>query len=290
MSDVLSPFMMLALLAGLGVGGGIALLVAAIVGWPRKAGSGQSTGQQLAGFLRRRGAAAVLVGLVVLVLLRWPVAAIAAGLLVMFWSQLFGGLKGEKAALAKVEALATWTESLRDTVAGSAGLEQAIAVSARNAADVLKPHLDRLDFRVRTRMPLPDALDLLADDINDGGADEVIAALKQSASLRGAGLKQVLTDLAHKARSDVGMRRRIMTSRSPTRRSVQIVTAVIVAIVTGLRVFNPSYTQPYASVQGQLVLAVVFFFFAGSLAWLRRLAKVPEPARFLVRVRAGGVR
>lgn len=290
-NDLLTPYMMLALLAGLGVGGGIALLVAAVIGWPRKPGrGGQSAGQQLAGFLRRRVAVAVLVGLVVLVLLKWPVAAIAAGLLVMFWSQLFGGLKSEKTALTKVEALATWTESLRDQSASAAGLEQAIAVSARNAADILKPHLQRLDDRVRTRMPLPDALDMLADDIDDGGADEVIGALKQSAGLRSTGLREVLTDLSRKARADVGMRRRIIASRSQTRRSVQIVVAVIVTIVTGLRVFNPDYTQPYATVQGQLVLVVVFVFFGGSLAWLRRLSKVPQPARFLVKARVGEAR
>ena len=60
--------------------------------------------------------------------------------------------------MARVEALAAWTESLRDTIAGAVGLEQAIPASVRAAAPALRPHLDALVDRLRARMPLPDAL------------------------------------------------------------------------------------------------------------------------------------
>ncbi|MEV7908341.1 hypothetical protein AB0P04_42785, partial [Streptomyces anulatus] len=56
------------------------------------------------------------------------------------------------------EGLAAWTESLRDTIAGAAGLEQAIPSSIRAAAPMLRPHLVSLVDRLHTRMPLPDAL------------------------------------------------------------------------------------------------------------------------------------
>ena len=49
--------------------------------------------------------------------------------------------------MARLEALATWTESLRDTIAGAVGLEQAIpclaargrAVAARTAGPAGRP-------------------------------------------------------------------------------------------------------------------------------------------------------
>ncbi len=287
-SEILSPLLLLALLAGLGVGGGIALFTAAVVGWPRKQRqAGPSLGKQAFGFLQRRAAAAVIVALVVLVVLRWPMAAIAAGLLVLFWGKLFGGAKAERASKEKMAALAAWTESLRDTIAGAAGLEQAIGASARTAGEALRPHMIALDDRVRTRMPLTDALTMLSDEINDGRADKVIAALKQSADLRGEGLKLVLGNLAVSAREQVAMRQRIFAGRAGTRRSVQIVVGVIVAVVVGMRVFNPAYTEPYNTVQGQGVLALVLAVFAGGLIWLQRLSRVPDEARFLVPAQTG---
>ncbi len=79
--------------------------------------------------------------------------------------------------MRRVEALAMWTESLRDTIAGAVGLEQAIPASARGADPVLRPHLDALVDRLRGRMPLAEALQLLADEMNDPSADIIIAAL-----------------------------------------------------------------------------------------------------------------
>ncbi|WP_052390975.1 type II secretion system F family protein [Streptomyces sp. NRRL B-24484] len=288
MGSTLTPYLLLALLAGGGVGGGLVLFVAALVGWRRQTKATTAVSRQVGRFLRRRAGAALVVGLVVLVVMRWPVAAIAAGLLVMFWSSLFGGAAAERVALARVEALATWTESLRDTIASAAGLEQAIGASARTAGDVLGPYLVALDDRIRSRMSMREALHRLAADLDDGGADMVIAALIQASELRGEGLREVLTDLANDARAKVAMRNRVFASRAGTRRSVQIVVGVIVVMVVGLRVFNPAYTEPFGTVQGQAVLAVVFGLFAFGLVWLQRLARVPAPNRFLVRASTGG--
>ena len=87
-----------------------------------------------------RAAAAALAGLVVLVLTRWLVAGVGAALLVLSWRGL-SGVAGERAAMARLEALATWTESLRDTIAGAVGLEQAIPASLRAAAPSLRDPL-----------------------------------------------------------------------------------------------------------------------------------------------------
>ncbi|MFB7674108.1 type II secretion system F family protein [Kitasatospora purpeofusca] len=278
----LTPELLLALLAGGGVGGGLVLFAAAVVGWTRKPATSASAAQQIGRFLRRRAGAALVVGLVVLVVMRWPVAAVAAALLVLFWSSLFGGVAAERAALARVEALAMWTESLRDTIASAAGLEAAVSASARTAGDSLRPYLVALDDRINSRMPMDQALRRLATDLNDGGADKVIGQLIQASKLSGEGLREVLTDLSQDARANVAMRNRIFASRSGTRRSVQIVVGVIVSMVVGLRVFNPAYTEPFGTVQGQAVLVVVFGLFAFGLVWLQRLSRVPAPNRFLI--------
>ncbi len=271
------------LLAGAAVGGGVALLVAALRGLPVRAGGPRRDPSRVLRLLSRRATVAVGAGLVVLVMTRWPVAGIAAAVLVLAWNRLFGGAGEERAAMRRVEALAAWTESLRDTIAGAVGLEQAIPASARGAGPALRPHLDALVDRLRSRTPLPEALHHLADDLDDPSSDIVVAALILNARLRGPGLREVLGALAKSAREEVDMRQRVMAQRASTRRSVQIVVGVSVAFVLALSVFNRSFVQPYGTPVGQVVLAVVCGLFAMGFWWLRKLSRIETPDRFLTR-------
>jgi Flp pilus assembly protein TadB len=289
---LLSPLVLGALGAGLLAGGGCALLVVALYGLPARPGGDGAGGQgpgkrgpELARLLSRRASAAVLVGVLVLVATGWVVAGLAAGVLVLTWDRLFGGAREERTQMRRVEALATWTESLRDTIAGAVGLEQAIPASARAAAPALRPHLEALVDRLRARTPLPVALQLLADEIDDASADIIVAALILNARLRGPGLRQVLGALAKSAREEVDMRQRVMAQRASTRRSVQIVVAVSVLFVLGLALFNKDFVSPYSSPAGQVVLAAVCGLFALGFWWLRKLSTIETPERFLVRDR-----
>ncbi|MFG3017957.1 type II secretion system F family protein [Streptomyces sp. NPDC048254] len=287
MGGLFSVSVLYALGCGVAVGGGLALLILAVRGLPAKPDHEKQKANERAAelirFAGQRGSLAAIVGLAVLLLTRWAVAGVAAGVLVFFWDKLFGGAAEERAAMKRVEALASWTESLRDTIAGAVGLEQAIPASARAAAPILRPHLDALVDRLRARTPLPDALQHLADEINDASADIIVAALILNARLRGPGLRQVLGALAKSSREEVDMRQRVMAQRASTRRSVQIVVAVSVAFVLGLAVFNRDFVEPYGTAVGQLVLALVCALFALGFWWLRKLSTIETPERFLVR-------
>ena len=276
-----------ALLAGTAAGGGIALLVLAVRGMPPASAEERATRDrrraELAHFMGQRTLIALVVSLLVLLFTRWPVAAIGTAVLVFTWDRLFGGAAEERAAMRKVEALASWTESLRDTIAGAVGLEQAIPASARAAAPALREPLNNLVDRLRSRMPLPDALQEFADDLNDSSADVIIASLILNARLRGPGLREVLGSLAKAARDEVEMRQRVMAQRASTRRSVQIVVAVSIAFPLGLAVFNRSFVEPYGDTLGQAVLGVVCLLFGLGFWWMRSLAKVATPERFMVR-------
>jgi len=286
MSGIFSLNVIYALLGGAVVGGGIALFVAAMRGWAAKpVPAGQTPGDrasELARFLTQRGSLAAVAGLIVLALTRWVVLGAATAVLVFIWDRLFGGASDERAAMKRVEALASWTESLRDTIAGAVGLEQAIPASARAASPALRVHLDALVDRLRARWPLPEALQCLADEINDASADIIIAALILNARLRGPGLREVLGALAKSAREEVDMRQRVMAQRASTRRSVQIVVVVSVVFVLGLAIFNRGFVQPYGTAVGQIVLGVVCLLFAAGFWWLRKLSKIETPDRFLV--------
>jgi Flp pilus assembly protein TadB len=287
MGGLFSTEVLFSIASGVAVGGGIALFAIAVRGLPAKPDhekqKAAERASELIRFAGQRGSLAAIVGIVVLLLTQWAVAGIAAGVLVFFWDRLFGGAGEERAAMKRVEALAGWTESLRDTIAGAVGLEQAIPASARASAPVLRPHLDALVDRLRARTPLPDALQHLADEIDDASADIIVAALILNARLRGPGLRQVLGALAKSAREEVDMRQRVMAQRASTRRSVQIVVAVSVAFVLGLSVFNREFVEPYGTAIGQVVLAIVCGLFALGFWWLRKLSTIETPERFLIK-------
>lgn len=277
---------LLALLCGAVVGGAILLLIVAIRGTtPREAtpslfrrGGSVEGRKQLIRFGTGLG-----VGLIVLVVTHWLVLAAALGLLAALADRFFGGTGEERRAIERLEALATWTEALRDTIAGAVGLEQAIPATAINSAPAIKPSLNLLVDRLRIREPLPSALMRFADDLNDPSADLIVAALVLNARLRGPGLREVLSALADSAREELDVRRKVAAERRSTRRSVQVVVAITLLVAAALILFNPTYVEPYTSFIGQFVLFIVIALYAVGLVWLRKLAKIEVPERFLIR-------
>ncbi len=58
----------------------------------------------------------------------------------------------------------------------------------------------------------------------------------------------------------------------------------IVVFIAGFTLFailNRSYSAPYGTLAGQVVLAVVALLYAAGLGWLHRLGTIPGPGRFL---------
>ena len=278
------PLELVVALTGALAGLGVLVLVVGLLGrhpgavssapsrWRRGAGSAALSRQVLGG---------AVAGVLVLLATRWVVAALGIGLLVAGWGRLVGGSAEEGRGIARLEALANWTESLRDTIAGAIGLEQAIPATAGTSAPALRPSLNLLVDRLRIREPLPDALLRFAHDVDDPSADVVCAALVLNARLRGPGLRDVLTALAASTREELDVRRRIEASRRSIRRSVQIVLLIVLGVMGLLAVFNRAYVEPYSSVSGQLALLVVAGLFLLGLVWLRRLARVETHERFL---------
>jgi Flp pilus assembly protein TadB len=278
----LSPDLLLVVLLGGLVGGGLVLLFSAVRGTEQD--TAVEPGRDLGAVLRRAGTRlpiALGAGLLVLVVTGWIVMAVATGLLVVFWDALFGGAAAERRGIQRIEALAAWTESLRDTVAGAVGLEQAIPATAYAASPVIQSELMTMSDRLRVRVPLPVALQRFAEEMDDASADLIIAALILNSRLRGPGLRDVLTSLAESARAELDMRQRVNAGRRSTRRSVQIIIGVTVGFVTLLALFSPNYVAPYGTFVGQIVLLIIIGVFTAGILWLRRLAKFEMPARFL---------
>src|SRR4051794_16630548 len=279
--------LLMALIAA-GFGGGLVLLGVFIHGVTPQPAKPPNRFRLAAEALRSpavsgRIAAGVVVGILALVLTRWPVAAVGLAGLVILWPQMFGGQRVEQTQIMQLEALVMWTESLRDTITARASLEQAIPATAGTAPAAIRPALMRLTGLVRSRVPLDCALLALSAELNDGSADKVIGSLILNTRQRGTGLAAVLTSLASSARAELDQRRRVSAGRATMRRSVQLVVIITLALAVFLVLFARDYVEPYASFGGQVALAVVVTLFAASFMWMRRLAGGEPSTPFLSR-------
>src|SRR5680860_743552 len=259
------------LLLGAALGGSVLLLVAAVRGWQpqrRRAKSSSRSNLLWGTRARRRAAYAAGAGLLVAAITRWPVAAGATAALIWLWPSMFGAGRVGAVKVERLEALATWTESLRDSIAGSIGLEQAIKHSTSTAPAILQPALQRLEGRLRARIPLPQALAGFAEEFDDSSSDLVVAALILNSRLRGPGLVGTLGALATSAREELDMRRRVEEGRKSLRRTALIIIVVTGLFAGGLAVFSRAYVAPYSTPGGQVMLAIVLAVFAGGLVWI----------------------
>jgi hypothetical protein len=266
----------LGVLAGLGVGAGLLLMVAGWRGWRSEPSTRPARMLPWA-----RMGVGIATAFVVVIVTRWLAVAAALGVLAGCWQQLFGGAREARSAIERLEALAGWTESLRDLVATGAALPEALSASLPAAAPVLASPLAGLVDRLRSREQLEPALHAYAADLNDVSADLVVSALLLNSRAQGRQLHAVLSALARSARQELALRRAVEAERRSTRRGVRIVLIVTVGMAVGLDLLNPGYVAPYRTATGQLVLAVVVAIFGCGFVWLQRLSRIQVAGRFL---------
>jgi tight adherence protein B len=271
--------------AGLGLGAGAGLLLV-ITGWrgvdsprPRRffarrnsPGRGDQLGARLA--------AAVAAGVVTGVVTGWIVGALLAGLACWVLPPMLGRDPRHARYVARIEAIATWTEMLRDTLAAAAGLEQAILATAPLTPAAIRPQIGELAARLGNGERLAPALRGLADELADPTGDLVIASLVLAAEHQARQLGELLGSLALAAREQASMRMRVQAGRARTRTSVRVIVGTTLGFAAAMVLFNRPYLAAYDSLTGQLMLLTVGALFAVGFAWLARIATVPEPIRF----------
>jgi tight adherence protein B len=277
MTDV--PVLVCGLGFGLG-GSGIA------ANWPaRQPGPGAVGSSGSVARLRLRlprlalaGVAGVVAGL----LTGWPVAILLVGVAVYGVPALFGQTSGSL-SIARIEAIATWTEMLQGTLAASAGLGEAILATAPLSPPEIRHATVRLSARLSSGMGPRDALIQYADELDDPCADRVVCALILAASSRAQRLGDLLVALADSTRDEVALRLRIETSRASVRSSVRTVLVFSIAFAAALAVLGQRYLAPFGSGAGQAVLLLVGVLYATGLTLMVALARPPAPIRLIGR-------
>lgn len=279
----------LAALLGLGVGVGLLLIIMSWRGVDpnRRSGPLGRTRSRLAQAARRDQGQAHRIGLAIAAAgltgaaTGWVVGAVLAGLAVWALPRVLGPDPAHARRVARTEAIATWTEMLRDTLSAAAGLEQAILATAPLAPKAINYDITELAARLENGERLAPALRRLADHLADPIGDLVIAALVQAAEQHARQLGDLLGSLAHAARERASMRMRVEAGRARTRTSVRVIVGTTLCFAVAVVLLNRSYLSAYDSAAGQMVLLGIGVLFAFGFAWLVRIAKVTEPDRFL---------
>lgn len=179
-----------------------------------------------------------------------------------------------------VEAIASWTESLRDTISAASGLEQAIIATENHCPRAIAEPVQRMVASLRYGT-FEDVLRRFADDVAHPTCDFVVAALITASAHHSRDLAQLLGHLAECSRSECELYLRIWVSRARTRTSVRIISGTIASFALGLFVFNIGYLRPFLTTEGFIVFLFVGVCFGSSLTWMNRIARVETPARLL---------
>lgn len=212
----------------------------------------------------------------------WPVGGLWVFAGIMSVPLLRGDRHNANDEIAKVEAIATWTEQIRDTMNASAGLQQSLVATARNGPIVIKTEL--ADFARRApRGDLSGALRQLGLDLDHPSADLVIAGLRSATELDAGRLVPLLSRLASSIRDEAQMRVRIEVSRARVRTSMKIVGFFVSLTVMLMIVAGRDLLMGYQTALGQIWLLVVGGVVVLAVWSTRKLAHVPQPERFVAR-------
>jgi len=269
---------LLALAAGAISGLGVFVFVAAWRGRLNMSGITRNSGQGSPRHVVVAGVVLVITWLMT----GWTLAAVTIGVVSVMASTALSRYGKRRDDRTLVDAIAVWTEQLRDMLAGSNGLEQTITTTATHAPTALRKPLERLVVSM-SYSPLPQALARFARDVNHPTADFVVAALSTAATRQVRELGALLGHLAACARDEARMHTRIWVGRSRTRSAVKIIASVVIVFVGGLVVLSPEYLAPYRTAEGQLVLSVIVLVFFGALLLMQRLSIIVAPDRFVGR-------
>lgn len=274
----------LAALAG-GAALGALLVVAGLTGRPILGRPSASARRIVRGALVSRVAVAATAGLVAFAASGWLVGGIMAAVATLALPGILGGKAARQRVIDRTEAIASWTEMIRDSIVAASGLEEAIvaiaAVAPAPIATEVRTMVRRLDHQ-----RLPDALVAFGEDLNHPSGDLVVAALVIASRMEASDLSGLLSRLAEATRGEARMRIRVEVGRTRVRTATKVIVGVVVVAVVFLAIVNRGYLEVYDSVGGQAMLGVVGCIFALGGWLLSRMAEIDLPERFTAR--AGG--
>ncbi len=277
--------MTILVLATLAAGAAVGLLIAAagLAGRPLFGPIDLAAVEARSGRRLARLALMAAAALFVFALTGWIIGAGLAAAATWALPSVLGGKAERAEVIARTEAIAVWTEMIRDSIVAASGLEEAITATAKVAPPAIAPEVRTLVRRME-RERLPDALIAFGQDLHHPSGDLVVTALVIASRMEAADLSGLLSRLAEATRGEARMRIRIEVGRTRVRTATKVIVGVVIAALLFLAVVNDAYLAVYDNPAGQVMLVVIGAVFATGGWLLTRMASIDLPERFTARV------
>ena len=265
-----------------GAAAGLLLAVAGLTGRPMLEAPAGLVRHLVATAAVARMAIATTAGLVTMTVTGWFIGAVMAAIAVLLVPRVLGGKAARQRAINRTEAVASWTEMIRDAIVAASGLEEAIVATGPVAPAPIATEVRTLVRRL-DHQRLPDALVAFGEDLNHPSGDLVVAALVIASRMEASDLSGLLSRLAEATRGDARMRIRVEVGRTRVRTATKVIVGVVAAAFVFLALANRSYLAVYDGFGGQMMLGVVGGIFALGGCLLARMAEIDLPERFAAR-------
>jgi len=224
------------------------------------------------GLIPLRVALGAVIAFVMYVFTNWPVAAFYGGLAGFLGPSQWLASQRRRESIERVEAIATWAETLRDTMAASAGLQEALRLSAAVAPIPIRAEVRALVARLQ-HQSVPQALRKFAGEMKHPLADQVVASIIL-ASMRSAGsLRPVLALTSAAARDTGAMWRQVESSRTNAHQQARLAVVISLGLMSFMVAQNREFLEPFDSIVGQFFLFLFLGAFFGSGVMLYRMSR-----------------
>lgn len=215
----------------------------------------------------------------------WPVAMMYAGVAGYFMPTFAMAKRRRREAIDRIESIATWTESLRDTMAASAGLQEALRTSARVAPVPIRTEVRDLALRLQ-HQTTSSALRQFAGDMKHPLSDLVVASLVLASSKHGGSLQSVLLMTARAARDSAAMMRQVEAGRTRIYSQARMAGWVSFLMIGFLVMTQQDFLRPFDTFGGQIALLFVGGAFLGSGIAVYRMSRPVDPRRVFADIEA----
>lgn len=222
--------------------------------------------------------------LLILLLTGWPVGALWAGVLGAVTPSLLEARRQRTAGVARLEAIATWTATVRGLNATGIGLREALIASADVAPAPIRAEIEGLAARLRQphRFGTIDVLRALQDQLGDQTGDSVALSLALASKRPSGRLGAELASLERGARRLAEMRKEIDADRQKERETIRGTALVSVVSIPVLSWIAPELFRPATTAAGQLALGVTGAVYAAGLWWMARMEHFEIPERIRI--------
>ncbi|MFJ5851103.1 type II secretion system F family protein [Streptomyces sp. NPDC092903] len=227
-----------------------------------------------------RLAGAAVAGLGVWLFTSWLMGGLVTVAVVIGLPWLLNTSGSGKGQIEKLEAIEEWVRRMSDIHTVGVSLEATIQRSLETVPRAIREDVRLLVSRQQAGWVPEEAYRAFADDLNDAMVDEVAALLILHVTDRGSGLSKAMRELAEALQHEVLSRREVEADRQKPRTNDRWVTILCLGIF-GITAFSGAYVEPYNTLTGHLVLAFVAVAFVLVKIWMRRMAIIEPPPRFL---------